>query len=127
MEGPKYYIARFRLHQQEGYLLWVEKPEVEYLWANERNVAPAYRSPQKVEALAQQHGFPLEINQPQLLNLDTVESWLGIPEKMPPPDCLGAWSMFDDLSRGINTCFAGNTEGPVRNRVYDLLYLPSGK
>ncbi|MDQ2771250.1 MAG: hypothetical protein M3Y54_12205 [Bacteroidota bacterium] len=126
MEGTKYYIAQVRLHQQDGYLLWVEKPEVEYLWANERNLAPAIKSPQKVEELAQQQGFPLEVNQPQLLNLDAVERWMHKPEKIPPPDCLGAWNMFNDLSRGINKGFAGDTKGPVRNRVFDLLYLTSG-
>lgn len=126
MTSARYYIAKFRFQQLDGFVLWVEKPEVKFLWSNEKRQVPVFRNPEDAAQLGQRLGFNLEITVSRLVDLDVVAKWLDKPEKMPPQDSLAAWNMFADLGAEIEKSFIGNAKGLVRNRVFDLLYASFG-
>jgi hypothetical protein len=125
-QRPRYFVSWFRFQQQDGYLLWINRVDSEGLWTDAEQRVPVFSSPQKVVERARQLNLQLESKAPLLLDFDSVANWLDNPRKMPPRDSLGAWSMFDDLSVSIGKVFLGNVKAPVRNRVFDLLYLTGG-
>ena len=122
MEQARYFVLWFRHRQQNGYMLWIEKPEAETLWTDNSQRAVVFRSERQVVELARQLAIVLEPGSPQLIDLDVVANWLDHPEKMPPPESLAAWSLFDDLGCSVRKLFTGNVKAPVRNRVFELLY-----
>lgn len=123
----KYYVAWVRLHQQDRYLLWMERPESEALWADAAGRVPSFGSVAELRTLASSIDKGLEDQTPILLDFDPVLAWLANPAKQVPADaCLGAWNLFDDLASGTGAAFLGRRRGPVRNRVYDKLYNGSG-
>lgn len=126
MNYTKYYISWVRFHQQDGYMLWIENPESECLWSNSLKRVPVFKIRERVVELAQQLNVELEKNDPHLVDLDIVVNWLVNTEKMPPKGLLSAWNLFSDLSQTTGEIFIGNIKAPVRNRVFDLLYVTNG-
>jgi hypothetical protein len=124
----KYYLYWVHWQQQDGFLLWQNPPEParEAIWADEHGVVPLFKTPAELAVFAQQRGYVLIIELPQLLNLDAVAEWLNTHKTRPPHESLAAWCLFDDVSAGVGEPFAGNYKTPLRNQVFDLLYTDSG-
>ncbi|MBF9220991.1 hypothetical protein [Hymenobacter ruricola] len=126
MSEVTYHVLWARFKRQDMYLLWIAGLEKEYFWTFDNQRVPAFRSRDKIIALAREQGLPLKTEQPQLHDLDSVAAWMDNPEKMPPANSLIVWNAFSDLGQSIGKPFDGDTKAPVRNRVFELLYATDG-
>ncbi|WP_400190271.1 hypothetical protein [Hymenobacter sp. B81] len=123
----KYRIVWVQLGQQEHFMLWIETPESEALWADAAGRVPSFRSLAELTALTDSIGARLITHMPELLNLDQVVEWLGNSAKQVPyKACLLSWFIFEGLASGAKATFLGNRGGPVCNRVFYKLYDNSG-
>ena len=123
----KYYVAWVRLHQQDGFLLWVARTESEALWTDPTGRVPSFGSLAELRALTDSLGVGLNAPPPAPIDFDPVLAWLANPTKQVPANaCLSAWNLFDDLASGTGAAFWGRRRGPVHNRVYDKLFYGSG-
>jgi hypothetical protein len=121
-----HYVFWARFKRQDMYLLWAVGLEKEYFWACDNQKIPTFRSKERVIDFAQNQGLLLKDEPPGLIDFDEVVFWMDNPEKMPPAAALLVWNAFTDLSRTIERPFDGDTKSPVRNRVFELLYVTDG-
>ena len=126
--GNKYYPYRVSWQQREGFVLWLGRaePERESLWTNAQNKVPILETYRQLNSFVLGLNKQLERQETQLINLDAVATWLAGVAERPIKECLRVWSLFDDLSAGVQELFVGNEHNPERNRVFDLIYAESG-
>ncbi|MFD2718466.1 hypothetical protein ACFST9_07050 [Hymenobacter monticola] len=127
MSKFNYYIFWARYKRKDMYLLWREGlEEKDSFWTSDNQLVPAFRSSEKIVELAKKQHLSLNAEPPKLLDFDAVASWMDNPEKMPPAASLEAWNIFTDVSQSAGKPFDGDTKSPVRNRVFELLYVTAG-
>jgi hypothetical protein len=123
-----HYVFWARFKRQDMYLLWKEglENDPDTFWTDDNQKIPACRSKERVAELAQNQGLLLKNQAPERVDFDAVVAWMDNPKKIPPAAALMVWNIFTDLSKSIGKSFDGDTKSPVRNRVFDLLYVTDG-
>lgn len=122
----QFFVSWVRWQGKDSYLLWLTADEKDMYWPDADKRIPAFATASEVIELGQCLGVQVVTEEPRLQNLDAVWEWLEQPKKLPPKECLTAWHAFSDLSSGIQGAFSGDTKSPVRNRLFDKLYLNDG-
>ena len=125
-ERVSFFVNWVRWQGQDGYALWMDQPNKELYWTDAQGNIPVFSTIEGVRVLTTELGVPLRTDPPGLCDFDVVWEWLQQPRKRPPQECLTIWGLFSDVGTATGTPFDGDRKSPVRNRVFDKLYLNDG-
>jgi hypothetical protein len=125
-----YFLLWYRLHHQDGYLIWITANAdistvaavTDRVLVDETGKLLIFLSTAKAIEYSNLFDWKLEDDVPVLHNLDSVRMWLSHPSaSVNCYDFLAAWNLFTDVSQSIN----GQdfiVHDPFTDRIYDKLF-----
>ncbi|MBO3269041.1 hypothetical protein [Hymenobacter defluvii] len=125
-EKATFYGSWVRWEGKDRYALWIDTPDKEFYWTDSQGRIPFFSTKDEVVTLAAKLGVQVYVEKLIMHDLDLVRQWLQQTQKLPPKESLAIWGMFSDVGTGVGNLFDGDRKSPVRNRVFDKLYLNDG-
>lgn len=125
-EEMQFYVIWMRRQRQNIYSLWVTTLDKDFFWTDNQGNIPLFITSDEVSELAKRIGAQAYAEKLAMHDLDLVWQWLQQSQKLPPKETLAIWNMFSDVGTGVGNPFDGDRKSPVRNRVFDKLYLNDG-
>lgn len=116
-----YYGCWYRLGGVDRYLIWFSSGR-DGVFVDANQKIPNFLSLDALTEYAMQQGISIEMEEPNLHDLDKLEHWLRSGNAL-TVDChhlLGAWNLFDDVSRSCAGRFDSNRK--LTNRIYKTLF-----
>jgi hypothetical protein len=117
----RYYILWYRLGGVDSYLIWYSNEE-DGVFVDEGGAVPNFTDANALLKYADGRGISVDTEEPNLLNLDVLETWLKERDArlVDPNSFNGAWNLFADVSRSINGGF--DTDHALTRKIYDKLF-----
>lgn len=127
----KYYLSWLKYKDSHLFAIWSSDADFDGFVQNENKKIVAFQSIKEASAFAQQKELKIEQEEPFMLDLDIIMSWLYDP-KADEIDCksfLNVWNFCNDVRSTIHQkCMDGEEDPHYRNTYLKLFYgsnLPS--
>lgn len=116
------YICWYRLNQKDAYLIWFSTDESDGVYIDENGIVPSFEDLKNLRNYGEKLGISVDIEKPNLHNLDLVENWLSDnkPEIVDYNPFLEVWNLFDDISISTNGNF--DSDRKLTKKIYNKIF-----
>lgn len=116
----EYYAYWYRLNDKEAFLIWYSNEKDGFV-VNEAGFIPTFESKDDLKNYADKIQIVVDLNDPNLIELDSVKNWLNDGGKIKDYNLfLDVWNLFEDISVSTHGNFDNDKE--VTNDLYDRIF-----
>lgn len=121
MDRTSYFLCRFRIDDNEAYLIWYSNGS-DGVFVDSDGSVPCFSSPDELIRFAQTQEIPIEPEDPAVHNFDAVTDWLN-GERNGDVDSnhlLRVWNLLTDFSASVKGNF--DEDQAITENMYEKLF-----